>query len=138
MAVTNPFVAFIGSNVTITCFITFEEEIVDGVSVKVLWTGPTNSPITDETLKTGSGNFYTSTLPITNVIASDAGTYMCIASLISSRSFLIGSQNASNSTTVSTGASHTKHIILIVITIYLLRVFANIICSGAFNFRTHH
>ena len=90
-----------GSNIVLTCSITLEEDTVDGVTVEVVWTGPTGSSLTDGTTPTGTGSSYTSTLPLSSVTVSDAGPYTCTASLTSSLPFLLSSDTNSGSTTVT-------------------------------------
>ena len=98
---------FIGSSLTLTCYITLgEEDTVEGLTVEVVWTRPDSS--SERVTATGSGTSYTSNILLFNLAASDDGPYSCIASLTSSLPFLIGSQNVSNSTTISTGTSDVK------------------------------
>ena len=97
---------FIGSNLTLTCSITLEEDTVEGVTVEVVWTRPGSS--SERVTATGSGTSYASNILLFNLATSDDGPYSCIASLTTSLPFLIGSQNVNNSTTISTGTSDVK------------------------------
>ena len=101
-----PSPVFIASNLTLICSITLEEEVVDGVTVEVVWTRPDSS--SERFTATGSGTSYTSNILLFNLATSDDGPYSCIASLTTSLPFLIGSQNVSKSTTISKGASDAK------------------------------
>ena len=101
MVASPPSSTLTGSSLTLTCSITLEEDIVDYVTVEVVWTGPTSSSLTDGTTPTGSGTSYTSTLPLSSVTASDAGPYTCTARLTSSLPFLLSSDTNSDSTTVT-------------------------------------
>ena len=74
---------------------------MDGVTVEVVWTGPTSSSLTNGTTPTGSGTSYSSILPLSSVTVSDAGPYTCTARLTSSLPFLLSSDTNSGSTTVT-------------------------------------
>ena len=60
-----------------------------GVTLQVMWTGPSGSISSGALI--GSGISYISTITVTAVNTSDSGSYTCTASLNSIESFLVSS-----------------------------------------------
>ena len=89
--------SYIGSNLRLYCGLTLREELVDGVTVKVVWTRPTNSTFSNVDDFYLYGTNYDSLSRVPNMTASDAGHYICTTSLTSSLPFVLSSDTSSSS-----------------------------------------
>ena len=90
-----------GGSLDLTCSITLAQAVPTDVTVEVRWTGPNGSSLSGGTTPTGTGISYSSTLSLSSLSVSDAGTYNCIATLISARPYLISSTSVAGYTEVT-------------------------------------
>ena len=88
---------------TLTCSIELLEEVASGVTLQVMWTGPSGSTPTG-TLA-GSGTSYTSTIS-TTAAALSGDEYTCSSSLVSSVAFLTSSTTTAETITIDVGKWH--------------------------------
>ena len=85
----------------LTCSITLARAVPSDVTVEVVWTGPNGSSLSDGTTPTGTDTSYSSTLSLSSLMVSDAGTYNCTATLTSARPYLISSTSVAGYTEVT-------------------------------------
>ena len=90
-----------GGSMDLTCSITLARAVPTDVAVEVMWTGPDGSSLSDGTTPTGTDTSYSSTLGLSYVTVSDAGTYNCTAVLTSARPYLISSTSVAGYTEVT-------------------------------------
>ena len=90
-----------GSSMDLTCSITLARAVPTDVTVEVMWTGPDGSSLSDGTTPTGTNISYSSTLSLSSVSVSDAGTYNCTATLTSASLYLISSTSVAGYTEVT-------------------------------------
>ncbi len=88
------------------CSITLDNTLPSGAMVQVMWTGPA-APLSGAA-QSGSDTDFISTLSITSVSVSDAGTYTCDVSVVSGTQYLISSPSTAGSVNV-TVQSEFKH-----------------------------
>ena len=87
-----------GDPLSLTCSIMLTSEVISGTSLEVVWTLPNGSIImadssgTGSATLTGTGTSYSSTLNLTSLTASSAGTYTCSAALSSTIPFVTSSE----------------------------------------------
>ncbi len=84
------------------CSITLDNTLPSGAMIQVMWTRPVG-PISGAA-QSGTGTDFTSTLSITSVSVSDAGTYTCDGT-----QYLISSPSTAGSVNV-TVQSELKHL----------------------------
>ncbi len=89
------------------CSITLDNTLPSSAMVQVMWTGPAG-PLSGAA-QSGIGTDFTSTLSITSVSVSDAGTYTCDVSVVSNTQYLISSPSTAGSVNV-TVQSELKHL----------------------------
>ncbi len=83
----------------LVCSITLDYTLPSGAMIQVMWTGPAG-PLSGTT-PSGAGTVYNSTLSITSVSSSDAGTYTCNVSVVSNTQYLISSPPTAGSVNVT-------------------------------------
>ncbi len=96
-----------GGAMDLMCSITLDNTLPSGAMVQVMWTGPAG-PLSGAA-QSGTGTDFTSTLSITSVSVSDAGTYTCDVSVVSNTQYLISSPSTAGSVNV-TVQSKLKHL----------------------------
>ena len=90
-----------GGSMDLTCSITLARAVPTDVTVEVVWTGPNGSSLSDGTTPAGTDTSYSSTLSLSSVSVSDAGTYNCTATLTSARPYIISSTSVAGYTEVT-------------------------------------
>ena len=98
---TSPPVIYEGLSYTITCSIELFEELINGVTLGVTWTGPGGSTPSD--IVSGSGTSYISTVSRTVARTSDGGNYTCTVRVLSSLSLLSSSRATSGFSVINLG-----------------------------------
>ncbi len=98
---TSPPVIYEGLSYTITCSIELFEELINGVTLGVTWTGPGGSTPSD--IVSGSGTSYTSTVSRTVARTSDGGNYTCTVRVLSSLNLLSSSRATSGFSVINVG-----------------------------------
>ena len=91
-----------GSSLTLTCTIELSEAVDIPVTVSTVWNGPSGTQFTTTTSVATrmTVTFYTSTVTIGSVEASDSGEYTCTATV---NSFHTDSEGASGMINVAVG-----------------------------------
>ena len=98
---TSPPVIYEGMSYTITSSIELFEELINGVTLDVAWTGPGGSTPSD--IVSGSGTSYTSTVSRTVARTSDGGNYTCTVRVLSSLNLLSSSRATSGFSVINVG-----------------------------------
>ncbi len=104
---TSPPVIYEGLSYTITCSIELFEELINGVTLDVTWTGPGDSTPSDIVLD--SGTSYTSTVSRTVARTSDGGNYTCTVRVLSSLNLLSSSRTTSGFSVINVGKLSCLH-----------------------------
>ncbi len=98
---TSPLVIYEGMSYTITSSIELFEELINGVTLDVTWTGSGGSTPSDNV--SGSGTSYTSTVSRTVARTSDGGNYTCTVRVLSSLNLLSSSRTISGFSVINIG-----------------------------------
>ena len=89
-----------GGSLDLICSITLAQAIPNGAMLEVVWTD-SNGSLSSGTLSAETNTFYSTTLSLSSVTVSDAGTYTCTATLTSTRTYLISSTSTIGYTNVT-------------------------------------
>ncbi len=97
----SPTVIYEGMSYTITCSIESFEELINRVTLDVMWTGSGDSTPSD--IVSGSGTSYTSTVSRTVARTSDGGNYTCTVRVLSSLNLMSSSRATSGFSVINVG-----------------------------------
>ncbi len=98
---TSPPVIYEGLSYNITCSIELFEELINGVTLDVSWTGLGGSTPSD--IVSGSGTSYISAVSRTVARTSDGGNYTCTVRVLSFLNLLSSSRATSEFSVINVG-----------------------------------
>ncbi len=104
---TSPPVIYEGLSYTVTCSIELFEELINGATLGVTWTGPGGSTPSD--IISGSGTSYTSSVSRTTARTSDGGNYTCTVRVLSSLYLLSSSSTICGFSVINVGKLNFLH-----------------------------